>query len=88
MRVKKKNGEIQAFDQAKMINSIMRASDDTHEPLNMGDIDILTRDIMRRLEDSNKEVISSEEVFDTTLLYLMKDRFYHVAEEYRKENNW
>ncbi|WBW95712.1 ATP cone domain-containing protein [Oceanirhabdus sp. W0125-5] len=88
MKVKKRNGEIVNFEIEKVANSIANASDETHEPLNMGDIDILTKDINHKLKEIGKEIIDSEEIFDTILLYLMKERFYHVAEQYRKKSDW
>ncbi|MCM1992417.1 ATP cone domain-containing protein [Oceanirhabdus seepicola] len=88
MKVKKRNGKIENFEINKVANSIANASDETHEPLNMGDIDILTKDINHKLKEIGKEIIDSEEIFDTILLYLMKERFYHIAEQYRKKSEW
>ena len=88
MKVKKRNGEIENFQINKVANSIANASDETHEPLNLGDIEMLTKDINHKLKEIGKETIDSEEIFDTILLCLMKERFYHVAEEYRNKSEW
>ncbi len=88
MKVKKRNGEMENFEIEKIANSVANASDETHEPLNMGDIEILTKDIYHKIKEIGKETIESEEIFDTILLYLMKERFYHVAEQYRKKSEW
>ncbi|MCM1992418.1 ATP cone domain-containing protein [Oceanirhabdus seepicola] len=84
MKVLKRNGSVQDFSIDKVKTSIRNAAEDTHKPITDGDVEILSRGIERRLESLMREEITSNDIFENTLLVLMKYRFYNLAKEYRE----
>ncbi|WBW95711.1 ATP cone domain-containing protein [Oceanirhabdus sp. W0125-5] len=84
MKVLKRNGQVQEFSMNKVKTSIRNASEDTHKPITDGDVEILSRAIERRLDALMREEITSNDIFEQTLLVLMKYRFYNLAKQYRE----
>ncbi len=85
MKVLKRNGSVQEFSMNKVKTSIRNASEDTHKPITDGDVEILSRAIERRLDSLMREEITSNDIFEHTLLVLMKYRFYELAKQYREK---
>lgn len=84
MRVVKRDGAVQEFKMSKVKTSIRNASEDTHKPITEGDVEILSRAIEKRLLALMREEITSNDVFEQTLLVLMRYRFYNLAKQYRE----
>jgi len=82
--VLKRNGNVQDFSMDKVKTSVRNAAEDTHKPITDGDVEILSRAIERRLGSLMREEITSNDIFEHTLLVLMKYRFYDLAKEYRE----
>lgn len=82
MKVIKRDGREQDFKIDKIKTSVMRASDDAGEPLNVSDIDNVATNIMKTLNSMNKEKFSADEVSETVLDELNKSGFQHIAEAY------
>jgi len=84
VKVLKRNGNVQDFSMDKVKTSVRNAAEDTHKPITDGDVEILSRAIERRLGSLMREEITSNDIFEHTLLVLMKYRFYDLAKEYRE----
>ena len=84
MKVLKRNGSVQDFSLDKVKTSVRNAAEDTHKPITDGDVEILSRAIERRLDSLMREEITSNDIFEQTLLVLMKYRFYNLAKQYRE----
>ena len=80
----KRNGNVQDFSMDKVKTSVRNAAEDTHKPITDGDVEILSRAIERRLDSLMREEITSNDIFEHTLLVLMKYRFYNLAKQYRE----
>lgn len=84
MKVQKRDGSLQEFSIGKVETSIRNASEDTHRPITEGDKDILSRAVEKRLLALMKPEITSNDIFEQTILVLMKYRFYDLARAYRE----
>jgi transcriptional regulator NrdR family protein len=55
MKVLKRSGEIQPLTIDKISVSVSRASDDAKQPLNAGDIEMLTNGVIKRINNTDKD---------------------------------
>ena len=80
--VLKRSGQIQQFDDRKLYNSIAGASDEIHEPLTSSDINLIVKDIIKRLSDSKSKLITSSSIREAVLVSLKSLGFSDVYRYY------
>jgi transcriptional repressor NrdR len=84
MKIIKKNGSIQDFENVKLEQSITRASDDIKQPMNRADVKrtiVRVEQIIKALREDNT---SAYEVFAVTIHVLNEEGFCAVADAYFK----
>lgn len=88
LTVTKRTGEAEAFNEEKLSNSILNASDEIGQPLTQGDVDSIVAD-MRRILDSKAQV-RSREIFIVVCGILYARGFEHIAKAYKghSSNTW
>ncbi|MGG7164721.1 ATP cone domain-containing protein [Clostridium ihumii] len=85
MKLIKKDGRLEEFNEDKIKISIENASDDSEGMLTESDVDIIINDVMSILNNlRHDDVTSSYEVKGVVISVLSKDRFKKIAEEYAK----
>lgn len=86
MKIIKKNGEVQDFYDFKIRTSIKNSAKDCDYPLNLSDINILTksvdRKIKRLLKNDSERIISSREIRLIIFETLTEYSFSKVAKAY------
>lgn len=83
MKVVKRSGEVQPLTVDKISLSVSRASDDAKQPLNVGDIEMLTNGVLKRINNTGKDTLKSFEIFEFVILELENNGFESIAKEYR-----
>jgi transcriptional repressor NrdR len=84
MKVIKQDGRLQDFDLGKIETSIFRASDDANEPLNASDIQNLTRNVEKEIENLQSNTIHSYLIQSLVLSEIEKSGFHIVGKYYNK----
>lgn len=85
MKLIKKDGRLEEFNEDKIKISIENAADDSEGMLTESDVDIIINDVMSILNNlRHDDVTSSYEVKGVVISVLSKDRFKKIAEEYAK----
>ncbi len=83
LEIKKRNGMIVAFDPSKITSAMQKAFIGSDKPLPLGDLEEMTKEVVRILEERFPEVIPSvEHVQDIVELALMKGGHLEVAKNY------
>lgn len=84
MQVIKKDGRLQELDSNKIKTSILNATTGTKAILNESDINILTKDIVKKMESIRSEYgnTSSYEIIGFVIEILKKDGFDEVISSY------
>lgn len=84
MEVIKKDGRVQPLDENKIRISIANAASLTESILNESDINILVKDIIRKIEELRSEYgnTSSYELIGTVIDILKRDGFDSVISSY------
>lgn len=90
MKVLKRDGRFQDYDLDKIKLSIERASDEARQPFTLSDIEILSKDIHRKILNMGKDVIRSVEIHNIVYNQLKNAGFDEVAKCYRDyaKNNY
>ncbi|MBU3192372.1 ATP cone domain-containing protein [Clostridium algidicarnis] len=82
MKVIKKNGRIEDFDEKKLGTSILNAALDAKTNLTQGDINNITKEIYTEIKKIRNEKTSSYELFALTITILKNQGFKNLAKEY------
>ncbi|MBU3196584.1 ATP cone domain-containing protein [Clostridium algidicarnis] len=82
MKVIKKNGRIEDFDEKKLGTSILNAALDSKTNLTQGDINNITKEIYTELKKFRNKETSSYELFALTITILKNQGFKNLAKEY------
>lgn len=89
MHIRKRNGELQPFDQYKIKNAIIKANNDTEEHYKIweGDIDAMVGDVVDELTygvATEDIVFDIEEVQNAVEFCLQREGYYQLAKNYIK----
>lgn len=82
MLIIKKSGNVEEFNSHKLMSSIANASEDAKIPLNEGDINFLSKEILKKITSLRENKTSSFEVLAITIEILKENGFKSVAREY------
>ena len=83
MKVLKKDGTVQTCNLAKIKLSIACASDEARQPLTLSDLEILARDISKKMKSMGKDIIKTDEIHSIVYGTLIKGGFNTIAEHYK-----
>lgn len=84
MRVQKRNGTTQVYDDEKIYNAIMGAVNDIGEPVNEEIVKRIVKDITTSLVDSGEDCVNIETIQDMVEDKLMNSSLKNVAKQYIK----
>lgn len=82
MLIIKKSGNVEEFNSNKLMTSIVNAAEDAEIPLNEGDINFLSKEILKKITSLRENKTSSFEVLAITIEILKENGFKSVAREY------
>lgn len=82
MLIIKKSGNVEEFNSHKLMSSIANAAEDAKIPLNEGDINFLSKEILKKVTSLRENKTSSFEVLAITVEILKENGFKSVAREY------
>lgn len=80
--VLKKTGAVEPFDKEKIFNSLGSASDNIGVTLPASDIKIIRRDVMKNIENLDRNLVSTTELRYFIAKSLQKNKYYKLVEEY------
>lgn len=82
MKVQKRDGTTQAYDDEKIYNAIMRAVEDIGEPVNEEIVKRIVKDIRTSLEESGTDCVEVEVIQDLVENKLMNSSLKNIARQY------
>ncbi|MBU5591960.1 hypothetical protein KQI89_09285 [Clostridium sp. MSJ-4] len=82
MKVIKRSGNLEEFNEEKLKTSILNAASDAKSPLNQGDIKCIIKEICNEVNRIRNNKTSSYELFALTASVLKKHGFKKVVKEY------
>lgn len=84
MDIIKKKGHKEEFNILKVRQSVLSASNEINEPLSDADLNVIEKEVLKKLTSLDKEVTSSYEVFAIVLYALKELGFNKVGDTYFK----
>jgi len=86
MKVKKRDGNVQPFSMDKIKLTLERVSDELNQPFTGGDLRLITREIEKEINKTEKEIINSSEIKKIVIEALERLSFKQIAKAYEEFN--
>ena len=84
MDIIKKKGHKEEFNISKVRQSILNASNEINQTLSDSDLNVIEKEVLKKLTLLNREITSSYEVFSSGLYALKELGFNKVGDAYFK----
>lgn len=86
MKVKKRDGNVQPFSMDKIKLTLERVSDELNQPFTGWDLRLITREIEKEINKTEKEIINSSEIKKIVIEALERLSFKQIAKAYEEFN--